>query len=202
MKLIGDVHAKYGAYKKLIKDNRDTIQIGDLGLGFRRWPHGEYLTNPPYDEMVKVNAMFIRGNHDNPGTCRNNTQWIEDGHIEGDVMFIGGAFSIDYMFRYNGFSWWDDEQCSPEEFLKFFEEYQKVKPRMMITHDCPKEIVKYIHNSEKVDLPPSLTNMMFDNFWQAHQPDLWVFGHHHNSFDQVMNGTRFVCLAELEMREF
>lgn len=202
MKLIGDVHGKYNAYKRLIKENRDTVQIGDMGLGFRKFPHGEFTTNPPYDEMVRANAMFIRGNHDNPSVCRSNTQWIEDGTVEGDTMFIGGAFSIDYMFRYNEFSWWEDEQCSKEQFLKFFEEYQKVKPRVMITHDCPREIIKYIPESAKNNLPPSFTNMMFDNFWQAYQPELWVFGHHHHSFDQVMNGTRFVCLAELEMREF
>lgn len=199
MKLIGDVHGKYGPYKRLIKDNRDTIQVGDLGLGFRRWPHGEFTTNPPYDEMVRANAMFIRGNHDNPGVCRNNTQWIEDGHIEGDVMFIGGAHSIDWHLRDEDFSWWRDEEISEEKMLECTESLNKVKPRMMVTHDCPGSVVPYMPKAYK---PSSRTSLFFDVLWQQHQPDLWVFGHHHNSFDQVMNGTRFVCLAELEMRKF
>jgi Icc-related predicted phosphoesterase len=37
-------------------------------------------------------------------------------------------------------------------------------------------------------------HMMF----QEHQPKLWVFGHHHQSKDVQINGTRFVCLNELE----
>jgi hypothetical protein len=38
--------------------------------------------------------------------------------------------------------------------------------------------------------------------WETHQPELWIFGHRHVPFDQVANGTRFVCLAELEARDF
>jgi len=63
---IGDVHGKYQQYKKLIRSSPSTIQVGDMGIGFRRWPHGEFQTNPPYDLMVETNARFIRGNHDNP----------------------------------------------------------------------------------------------------------------------------------------
>lgn len=202
MKLIGDVHGKYKAYKTLIRYCKDTIQVGDMGIGFRKWPHGEWITNPPYDSMVETNARFIRGNHDNPAVCRNNTQWIPDGHVEGDVMFIGGAYSIDYMYRYSEFSWWEDEQCSAEEFLKFFQTYQELKPRVMVTHDCPHEVIKYIPESAKYNSPASSTGAAFDNFWQAHQPELWVFGHHHSRLDKTMNGTRFVCLEELEMKEF
>lgn len=197
-KFIGDVHGKYGTYKRLIKDNFGTIQVGDMGLGFKRWPHGESIINPPYDEMVKDFAMFIRGNHDSPGACRNSTQWIPDGHVEGDMMFIGGAFSVDWQLRHQDFSWWDDEECSPEQFLEFIKTYQEVKPRIMVTHDCPGEVAPYMPNAYK---PISRTSSFFNHLWQLHQPDLWVYGHHHNSFDQVMNGTRFVCLAELEMRE-
>jgi hypothetical protein len=34
--------------------------------------------------------------------------------------------------------------------------------------------------------------------WEAHQAERWMFGHHHLSFDQVANATRFVCLAQGE----
>lgn len=199
MKFIGDVHGKYSPYKKLIRENRDTIQVGDLGIGFRRFPHGEFTTNPPYDEMVKANSRFIRGNHDNPGVCRNNTQWIKDGTVEGDVMFIGGAFSVDWKYRYSEFSWWDDEELSPHEMIVCTETFNKVLPRVMITHDCPASIVPYMPYAYK---PQSRTSQFFDCLWQMHQPELWVYGHHHHSFDGMFNGTRFVCLAELEIREF
>lgn len=198
MKFIGDVHGKYGTYKKLIKENKDTIQVGDLGIGFRKWPHGEWTTNPPYDEMVKANARFIRGNHDNPAVCRNNTQWIEDGTVEGDCMFVGGAFSIDWQYRYPEFSWWHDEELFEDAMTEISGTFNEVKPRVMVTHDCPGIIVSLLPYNYK---PTSRTSRFLEALWAQHQPEVWVFGHHHNSFDSVVNGTRFVCLAELEMKE-
>jgi len=34
--------------------------------------------------------------------------------------------------------------------------------------------------------------------WGIHKPDLWIFGHFHNSWTQTIQGTEFRCLAELE----
>lgn len=51
---IGDVHGKYGPYRNLIKDKIGTIQVGDMGVGFRKWPHGEPETNPPYGKPLRL----------------------------------------------------------------------------------------------------------------------------------------------------
>jgi predicted phosphodiesterase len=200
-KFIGDVHGKFNQYKKLIRENRDTIQVGDLGIGFRQWPHGEWKTNPPYDTMVEANARFIRGNHDNPSVCRNNTQWIKDGTVEGDCMFVGGAFSIDYQYRYSEFTWWEDEQLKEEEFMNISQVYREIKPRIMVTHDCPHEVIAHIPTSAKYSIPPSYTNQMLSFLWNEHRPEIWVFGHHHHPLDIELMGTRFICLDELEMKE-
>src|SRR5712671_5809644 len=101
---IGDVHGKFDRYKAIIREHPNTIQVGDMGVGFRRWPHGEYQSNPPYDEMVKANAYFIRGNHDNPAVCKRHTQYIPDSMVQNDTMFIGGGYSIDWQYRIEDFS--------------------------------------------------------------------------------------------------
>lgn len=196
---IGDVHGKFTQYKRIIKEYPNTIQVGDMGVGFRRYPHGEPSQNPPYDEMIKSNARFIRGNHDNPTVCKNHSQYIRDGRIEDDTMFVGGGFSIDYMCRQEGFNWWEDEQLSPEHLDIIISVYLVKRPRMMVTHDCPHFLYGQIH--EKVYKQKSITPDAFDRMFVAYQPELWVFGHHHKSFDQTINGTRFVCLAELEVRD-
>ncbi len=197
---IGDVHGKFRQYKAIIREYPDTIQVGDMGVGFRRWPHAEASENPPYDEMVKSNAQFIRGNHDNPATCRRHTQWIPDGRVYNNMMFIGGGFSIDWMYRNEGFSWWADEQLSPEELDRLLGVYLVARPEIMVTHDCPLFLYGKIH--EKVYKSDSRTPEAFDRmFGSEHRPKLWVFGHHHKSFDETIDGTRFVCLAELEVRD-
>ena len=32
---IGDVHGKYNRYRDIIRDCENTIQVGDMGIGFR-----------------------------------------------------------------------------------------------------------------------------------------------------------------------
>lgn len=204
---IGDVHGKYTQYKKIIKGATNTIQVGDMGVGFRKWPHGDAQPNPPHDKMLEGNHRFIRGNHDNPTVCKNHSQWIPDGHIENDTMFIGGAVSIDAQWRIEGYSWWGNEELSDEELEVLINKYIEAKPKIMVTHDCPEEIselilmkLPIIKGLNKSDFP-SRSRKAFQRMWSAHSPDLWVFGHWHISVDQILRGTRFVCLAELEAKE-
>lgn len=215
MRLIGDVHGKYDRYKRIIKDGPPSIQVGDMGVGFRRTQGpraGEFTQNPPHAAMVEHQARFIRGNHDNPGECYKHSQFITDGHVENDAMFIGGAISIDKEFRLEGYSWWPNEELSITELNGLVDRYVHVKPRVMITHEAPREIGEAILSLipkvgggafKKIE---SRTAQAFQAMWSAHSPDLWVFGHWHYSFDHVLHGgrekgTRFVCLAELEYRD-
>ena len=199
---IGDVHGKYRQYERLIERYPDTIQVGDMGVGFKRYVYHDdedrYFPNPPHAKMVQHNARFIRGNHDNPGICKEQSQWIEDGHVEDGMMFIGGAVSIDRLYRREGYSWWDNEELSYDELDTLVLRYQLERPRIMVTHECPEYVANYM--TDKIDVP-SRTRQAFDSMHYHHQPELWVFGHWHQSFDQVLEGTRFVCLNELETRE-
>ncbi len=196
---IGDVHGKYGAYETIMKHNKNTIQIGDMGVGFRRydgWNAGSYYPNPPYDKMVEGGHRFIRGNHDNPSVCSRHTQWIADGSVEGEMMFVGGAYSVDKDFRVEDFSWWPDEELSHKDFELVQETFKKHKPRIMVTHDCPAEVVPAIHTKSLFGM--SRTQHYLQECFAAHQPDIWIFGHHHKSFRYKINGTLFICLNELE----
>ena len=197
---IGDVHGKFARYEKIISEVQNSIQVGDMGIGFIKFPHGEPSQNPPYDKMVKSGARFIRGNHDNPTACKKHSQWIPDGAVENDTMFVGGGFSIDYAYRIRGYSWWEDEQLSPEQLQVMIDTYLVVEPKVMVTHDCPQFLYGRIH--EQVFNSKSITPEAFDRmFGSGHRPKLWVFGHHHKSFDEIIEGTRFVCLAELEVKD-
>ncbi len=203
---IGDVHGKFRQYREIIRDRKNTIQIGDLGIGFRH-AHGpkmgEFTQNPPHDAMLQGNHRFIRGNHDNPGACNGHSRYIPDGTVEGDMMFIGGAVSIDKAWRNPGYSWWEDEELSIEQLNQLVDKYQEVKPQIMVTHDCPQSLaVSMIDPYGKLDPRfASRSRQAFEVMLYHHRPKLWVYGHWHNSFDHIIEGTRFVCLAELEGKE-
>lgn len=192
MRYIGDVHGKFDDYELLISEVPESIQIGDLGVGFVNHP------NPSQEKMVEHNARFIRGNHDNPRSCRGHSQWIADGMVEGKTMFVGGATSIDKAWRVEGVSWWADEELSQAEFGDIMDTYIDVKPRVMVTHECPEEVAMALMGRTKLDFP-SITRQAFQHMWSAHSPELWVFGHWHQSFDKTYRGTRFICLDELEV---
>lgn len=205
-RLIGDVHGKYARYKNIIKGCTNSVQVGDLGLGFRQvagWKAGEFTQNPPHSVMKEDGHRFIRGNHDNPGECKKNSQWIKDGTVEGNVMFIGGAVSIDKAFRVKDYTWWEDEELSDLELDALVQRYLIVKPKVMVTHECPEDVALGIVQSHiipgavKLDFP-SRTRKAFQRMWSAHQPDLWVFGHWHLTLNMKLKGTEFICLNELE----
>jgi len=202
IRFIGDVHGKYGPYKRLIAEVPCSIQVGDMGVGFRNW-QGDIKGNPPHYAMVAGDHRFIRGNHDNPEECRKHSQWIPDGHIEGKMMFVGGAISIDKHLRQEGYNWWSDEQLSPDDLAYLIEVYEAAKPHTMVTHECPQSIVPAFLGHYKNELEPggADTRKAFEMMLAIHRPKLWIFGHWHQSLDYTHDGTRFICLAELEHKD-
>jgi hypothetical protein len=205
MRFIGDVHGKYGPYKRIIAEVPSSIQVGDMGIGFRRngGRDGEFYSNPPHYAMARANHRFIRGNHDNPSECRKHSQCIADGHVDGGVMFIGGGLSVDRQWRTEGYDWWADEELTSSQLCTLVDVYNVATPNVMVTHDCPESVairMCQLSGCNKLDFP-SRTRQALQSMFELHQPRLWIFGHWHFSFDSVLDGTRFICLAELEHRD-
>lgn len=206
-RIIGDIHGLVNDYKVYSIGDFDgpTIQIGDFGIGFGQ---SDYW-HESVDEYHKAhNGRFIRGNHDNPFQCKEMSSWIPDGTIENDVMFIGGAWSIDnpcappgWYRRTAGYDWWPEEENSDEEFERMYEEYKRVKPRVMITHDCPARIsYEMFWGSGFIKGPvyPNRTGEWLDRFFDAHQPEFHFFGHWHKTMTYKSGNTTFQCLGELD----
>ena len=165
---------------------------------------GEYWHQKVNEAHQIGNHRFIRGNHDDPGRCRKEMcGWIPDGTVENGVMFIGGAYSIDSQWRTEGEDWWRDEECDWGQFYDFMDIYEKEKPRVMITHDCPTEISyrMFVSKSKSVlgnTMITTRTGQALQSMFEMHQPEHWFFGHWHHTDSCVVNGTKFQCLAELD----
>jgi hypothetical protein len=169
MRFLGDVHGNWNQYRELIRDVPESIQLGDMGVGF-------------------------------PAECARHSQFIPDGLTENGVMFVGGALSIDRHTRTEGFDWWPDEELSTHELMDMIDRYENVEPRIMVTHDAPESVVNILFGANgklKLNLP-SRTRQALQSMFEVHQPEMWLFGHGHNSKNVVIKGTRFICLNELE----
>jgi predicted phosphodiesterase len=201
-RFIGDVHGYKNELALVLNNIPDNVtsvvQVGDMGVGMGQ---SDYWHESLEDMLQAVNGRFIRGNHDSPSQCKEMHTWINDGRIENDVMFIGGAWSIDYQWRTEGLDWWRDEELSTEQFYGLISVYDYVRPRVMVTHDCPLSVSNklFIERGKSFSGAQykTRTGSALEEMFTIHKPALWIFGHWHCNTDEVIDGTRFICLNEL-----
>lgn len=190
--IVSDIHGQTHWLDKArqICPESSLVQIGDFGMGFngRDWERDA-------DQWNVVNdARFIRGNHDDPAVCKSSMSWIKDGHYENDVMFIGGAWSIDSAYRTPGYTWWPDEELSDQEFEVIHNKYCETKPKFMVTHDAPHSLSQRMF-WDHGHIKRTRTSYWLDAMFFNHKPVAWIFGHWHLSRNEYYQGTEFRCLA-------
>ena len=195
IRVVGDVHGKYGEYLNVVDDAEYSIQVGDMGFDY------EHMKG-----LDPLKHVFIGGNHDNYDEiekchhCHGNWGMRHLGNgAQGEVFkyFVArGAYSIDKKYRTTGFDWWTGEEMNHVTANKCLRSYTKNKPDIVISHDCPTILVpEFITNAGK--MTPSFTGELLNTMFEINKPKLWIFGHHHNNKTVERFGTKFVCLDEL-----
>lgn len=191
--ILADVHGKYRRMHEIIreKDRHEYIvQLGDLGFS--------------YDTLDNVDPnkfKIVGGNHDNMDKIIHIPHYLGDyGYTELNgisFFFYRGAYSIDRQYRTVGIDWWENEQVSIDQFMKARELYREVKPRLVITHDCPQNIAAQMLNpGDRVY--ENMTGWALQELLNIHEPEYWFFGHWHDSRNIKYGNTNFMCLDELE----
>lgn len=79
-------------------------------------------------------------------------------------------------------------------------EYEKLKPDMIVSHDCPNFVLPHLRDDGD-RMYGTGTRCTLDAMYNIHKPKLHIFGHHHKSFRKVIDGTEFIGLNELETIE-
>jgi predicted phosphodiesterase len=195
IKYIGDIHGRIKDYRKLLTD-RPSIQLGDFGFGF---PGMRRVQNV----ILPDNAYFIRGNHDDPDVCRNHPNYLGDfglKEIDGKSIYVvSGAWSIDWMMRTEGISWWRDEELSYAQMNACLEQYEKIKPEIVVSHDGPNQVT---HNLVQGNLFSTPTGRLLTEMFNIWEPDYWIFGHYHINWNRKIGKTNFFVLNELGTLDF
>ena len=195
IKFVGDIHANNHASFAHVKSailTPNSVQLGDLDLyGYEPWR---------FDDGAR---WFIDGNHDNlpllnldadePCQIEPGLFHIPRGHVSGRVMFIGGAESIDYKGRVPGMS------AYPEESLS------RRQAERCLSYDGPVDVV-VSHTAPKSSFAPwderSPTCVWLDMVLERFRPSLWVFGHHHITRKETINGCVFHAVGILNSVEY
>lgn len=189
MIIIGDVHGATSQYQKFVEDENFSIQLGDFGF---KKEHDYFLKN-----IDNGNHKILFGNHDYYPYLNYNYSLGDYQYLEKyDLFCIRGAYSIDKNYRTLGLDWFPDEEIKYSLWDNIIKDFSDKKPNYVVSHDCPKSIRKLLFDITDY----SLTSSGLEQCFLAHQPLLWIFGHHHKSIRKKIPGLRttFICLNILE----
>jgi predicted phosphohydrolase len=191
MLIIGDVHRQFDLWQELLREHADasgSLQLGDMGV----------FSSADAKAVCQMPTIhkFIRGNHDNPQACLSLPHYLGDfGFVpECSLFFISGGMSVDRHFRTVGVDWWEDEELSYDALGNAAAAFISSRPRLVVSHEAPVVVMRHIMGCWA---RPSRTATALQSMWEAHHPDLWVFGHWHRYVDIQLLDTRFIGLADL-----
>lgn len=214
--LVGDTHGTAlninKVFEKHTVKNDVIVQLGDFGFIWNQdWKHkitGLQMVFEKFDSTL----AFIDGNHENFEILNSfpvetwkggkvhrispNIIHLMRGQvfeIFGKTFFtMGGASSIDYIYRQNRISWWEEENITFQDMEEASKNLAAVKDTVdyVLTHTCAM--------MEKQRL--GLKNM-FDSHNEnqlQHIRDIitfkqWYFGHYHMDWQ---GNDKFFCLWE------
>ena len=169
-----------------------SLALGDIGIFDEK--DVEAFGNIPLLHRI------LPGNHDQPALIKTIPNCIGySGYIkEMEMFYVGGGFSIDRKYRTFKVDWWPDEELSTQELQELIIQFADVKPRIMVSHECP-TIAKAaaITNIDKLGIV-SRTEAALQAMFEDWQVDLWVFAHMHSRTEQKFGKTRFIGLNEMK----
>jgi Icc-related predicted phosphoesterase len=185
--------ARYQGVKKI-------IQLGDFGIWTHMKEGVEYLDT--VNEALRYDGSkvyFVPGNHENydhiewmernlPQTAHGNTyvrsnivMLRRDGTSwEWGKRFVavGGAVSVDRMWRTHLIDWWPQEQLSEAAVQSIERGALGTEHDYFFTHDAPTNIPM---NGLIRDEQSHMHRQKFDRIAKALRPRLWFHGHFHRS---------------------
>lgn len=194
LRIIGDVHGMIQEYLDIAKPAQRSLQVGDMGLSYRLLLEGHFNSD---------HHKFIGGNHEHYPSLLSGSvpHYLGDFGVHeipdwGEIFFVRGGYSIDQYWRTHGIDWFPEEELDMAECYAALELYKEVRPDVVVTHECPVEVIDFVGIPE-LKIRPSRTAQLLQSMFEEHQPKLWVFGHHHKDWTESIKGTQFICLGEL-----
>ena len=200
MFFVGDVHGNFNRYHKFCKKFPESLQLGDMGVGFPDNTRLDGEKSKP--KSFNSKHKFFCGNHDDYkyasqfSTCLKRYGYLE----EQDIFYISGGYSIDKQFRVPGDTWWEYEQLDMNEMIDCMSLYRKTKPSIVCSHEAP-AIAKYwalfYSNSRLKKTVFSSTENFLTEIYDTYAPKYWIHGHFHQFYTKKEGNTLFVGLDEL-----
>lgn len=210
--VVGDLHsnerAGVAAHLAAQKVDADVIvQVGDFGI----WPGKsgqEYLnTMEEAYRATGIPLLFVDGNHEDFPQIHaapiNDAGWrpirpgvvhVPRGHVwtwNGTTFAaMGGASSVDKVWRTEGSSWWPEELVTPADLERLqvaVAATPTVRVDVVFAHDMPDEVplATLLGSRAGHGFPPEAIEAsdahrkVMSEVLKIAQPSLWLHGHYH-----------------------
>lgn len=206
----GDIHNEFGRLNELIhkqkiirKQKGDPIEriicCGDFGY----WPKKPWAAKMENIKNENIPVHWCDGNHEDHWALkqretdelvpnvfyqpRGSYITLNDGR---NVMFMGGAYSIDKMHRVLGETWFPEETITHSDVANL----PDINVDIMITHTCPDELVPIMtkFDARKYNDP---STKALSYLLEKYQPPLWYFGHWHVYKEGLLGNTNWFALS-------
>lgn len=201
--MAGDVHGNFGWFNRMLNKKRPDLVIccGDFGY----WPK---LPGHRFEDIRPQGSkiLWCDGNHEDHWSLRDrekdeivpnviymprgSTYKLPDGR---NILFMGGADSIDKNARWVGVDWFPEEVINQKDFENLPDE----KVDIVVSHTCPDELTPNMlkHDPRKTNDP---STRALSQIWKIYQPELWYFAHWHTyETGMFMSKTRWFCLNKI-----
>lgn len=172
---------------------------------------------PPGIDITDVDVHFIDGNHDNPDLLHpdtphpvpisDNVTYMPRGtraRLAGvEILFLGGASSIDKDWRTEGLNWWPAEnitESQADRAIAAATDPEQPPVDILVTHETTTEAFTALargseHAQDKAGEPAGETNRShLTRLRDAAAPRVHVHGHHHTRFAAPVAGVLDVGL--------
>ena len=177
--------------------------------GFGKW--SQYGIKNVYQNQTSAKIYWCDGNHEDhwslreefnsingPAEIQKDVLYMKRGSVltlpDGrNVLFVGGAYSIDKQWRKIGWDWFPEETITQKDI----ENLPEVRIDIVISHTCPLEFQDELMTSDdgrcrQKFKDPSMLALSY--ILKKYSPPLWYFGHFHFYKSGRTNGTAWTCL--------
>ena len=180
-----------------------SLVLGDMGIGF---PGSSFdsKNGKTYIKGIDLKHKYICGNHDNRGMCYGHPNFLGDYgyHEHSGIFYVGGGFSVDWEYREKHITWWADEELSPGQMASCLKIYEKIKPKIVVSHECPTEVKNFVITNPMKGEIISKTEKLLQKMVDIHRPNYFIFGHHHQRKEVTLNGIEYNCLDTLNYGKY
>jgi hypothetical protein len=191
--LLGDTHGRWDHMNQIINKQKPTmiLQVGDFGF----WPNYHNFDNNYIKGEIKnhdIPIYWCDGNHEDHISIRKaigdkgylevspyvyymkrgTIQELPDGR---KILWLGGAWSVDWQHRMDGKDWFREEELLTERDISRVFDMKQGEIDIVISHTCPNEFIMG-YGDEHFDPSRKVLSFVLNHI----RPKRWYFGHWHS----------------------